>query len=136
MVAALTYVGVSVAVLSLLTVVYVIEDVHGKRVFLTSAREALDRLFASVAKLLERVSRFFTHGFVRLLLHYGAHTLLKRILSTLRTWEHKVEELVRHNRKVAKDIRSQKVGGHLDAIAKHKEEVALSEEEKIERKAQ
>jgi len=136
MLAALTYVGISVAVVLVLTVVYVFEDLRGRRLFLTAAREALDRFIAAILQLLRRVTRFFTHGFVRLLLHYGAHTLLKRILNTLRNWEHKVEELVRHNRKVAKDIRAQKTDSHLHAIAKHKEEVALSEEEKIERKAQ
>lgn len=136
MVAALTYVGVSSAVLAVLTVVYIIEDIRGKRVVIPRTRAALDRGLQRFLAKFSEVSRFFTHGFVRLLLHYGAHTILKRVLTTLRNWEQKVEAMVRHNRKVAKDIREGRSANHLDAIAQHKQEVALSEEEKVERKAQ
>jgi hypothetical protein len=135
MVVALTYVGVSITVLTVLTVVYVVEDVHGKRVFIPRVRETLDQGLYIVALKLRDISRFFTHGFVRLLLHYGAHTILKRILNTLRGWEHRVEELVRHNRKIAKDIRAQKGDPHLNAIAQHKQDVALTEIQKEELKS-
>ena len=130
MVAALTYVAVSVVILVVLTSIYVIEDIKDRRIFFLRFRAALDRLFVLLlAKLSEFIS-FFTHGFMRVLLHYGAHTILKRVLATLRTLEKRVEDLVRHNRKVAKDIHTAKNKTHLDEIAEHKEEVALSDSEK------
>jgi membrane protein implicated in regulation of membrane protease activity len=130
MVAALTYVGVSVAVLLLLTFVYVVEDMKGKRIFLARARSWFDILLLGFIAKLSVVISFFTHGFMRILLHYGAHTVLKRVLNTLRNLEKRVEDLVRHNRKVVKDISAAKTRTHLDAIAEHKEEVALSEKQK------
>lgn len=132
MVAALTYVGVSVAVLLLLTLVYVVEDIKGRRVFLVRARTLFDSFLLVLRSKLASIIAFFTHGFMRVLLHYGAHTILKRILSTLRNLEKKVEDLVRQNKKVVKNISSTKTRTHLDAIAEHKEESALSDKEKEE----
>jgi hypothetical protein len=136
MIVALTYVGVSTIVLILLTIVYVIEDSKGHRVFLLSLRAKLDALFLFILRKLVAVRTFFTHGFMRILLHYGAHTILKRVLAALRRLEKRVEDLVRHNRKVAKDISAAKSKNHLDAIAEHKEETALSESQKEERLSQ
>lgn len=130
MIAVLTYVGVSVAVLLLLTFVYVVEDIKGKRIFFTRVRSWFDILLLGIIAKLSVVVSFFTHGFMRVLLHYGAHTILKRVLNTLRNLEKRVEDLVRHNRKVVKDISAAKTRTHLDAIAEHKEEVALSEKQK------
>lgn len=135
MLAALTYLGVSVGILSLLTFLYVIEDAKGKRLFFPGVRASLDSLFLFVLGLLGRFTSFFTHGFMRLLLHYSAHKILKRILSTLQKLEAKVENMVRHNRNVAKTIKEAKEKSHLETIAEHKEEVALSEEEKRERRS-
>lgn len=133
MVIALTYVVGSVAILTLLTFVYVIEDIQGKRVFLTSLRLKLDGVAVFILTKLSAVISFFTNGFVRLLLHYGAHSVLKRILNFIRKLEKKVEDLVRQNKMVAKRIGSNKKRNHLDEIAEHKEETALSEKEKEER---
>ena len=136
MIVALAYVGVSLAVLLLLTLLYVMEDIKGTRIVLPRLREAFDRALIFVQQKLRALLSFFTHGFMRLLLHYGAHTVLNRLLSALRTLEGRVEELVRKNRKLAKDIRTPKERNHLDAIAAHKEEVALSDEEREERLSQ
>jgi hypothetical protein len=131
MTAALTYVGVCLGVLIILTFVYVVEDIKGERVFLKGSRAWLDQIFEWILKRLAGVRTFFTHGFMRLLLHYSAHKVLKRLLTTLQRLEKKVEELVRRNRKVAKTIKDAKEN-HLHAIAAHKEEVSLSEEQKEE----
>ena len=135
MAVALTYVGFSLVALALLTFVYVVEDIKGKRVFLLSLRAKLDTLLSVLVTKFEQVAFSFTNGFMRLLLHYGAHSVLKRVLAVIRKLEMKVEELVRHNRKVAKDISAVKVRNHLDAIAEHKQEVALSETKKDEMRA-
>lgn len=130
MIVALTYVGVSVAVLAVLTFIYVVEDIKDRRIFFIGLRTRLDAFFSFVLLKLSRFISFFTHGFMRILLHYGAHTVLKRVLAGLRKLEKRVEDLVRHNRKVAKDIHAAKARTHLDAIAEHKEDVALTDTEK------
>jgi hypothetical protein len=131
MVLALTYVAGSFITLLVLTCIYVIEDIKGKRVFLLSFRTKLDAFLALLLVKIEKFMYSFTNGFMRLMLHYGAHSILKRVLAVIRKLEVKVEDLVRRNRSIAKDIRSSlRPKNHLDAIAEHKEEVALTEKEK------
>jgi hypothetical protein len=129
MIIAFVYVGCSVVILLLLTVLYTIEDVKGKRIFMVSGRESLDRFLNAFSLEISRISYGFAHGFMRLLFHYGAHSILKRVLSGIRNLEVRVENLVRANRKIAKDIRN-KTRTHLSDIADHKEEVALTDKEK------
>lgn len=129
MIVALTYVGISVLVLLLLTVLYVVEDIQGKQVFMVQLRSRFDALlYVALSKLQQWIS-VFTTGFMRILFHYGAHSILKRLLATLRTLEGRVEHLVRQNRKVARDLRN-RTRTHLDDIADHKAEVALTDTEK------
>jgi len=136
MVIALTYVAVSIGMLGLLTFVYVVEDNKGKRIFLLGLRTKLDRFLTLILQKIERIMFSFTNGFMRLLLHYGAHSVLKRVLALIRRLETKVEELVRQNRKVAKDIGgSIKPKTHLGAIAEHKEEMALTSQQKEDMRA-
>jgi hypothetical protein len=133
--AALVYLGVSFGILLLLTVLYTVEDKKGGRVLLGGARASLDAFFLTILLGLTRLTKVFTHGFMRILLHYSLHRLLSRILDTLQLLEKKVENLVRHNRRVAKTIKQgSKEKTHLQAIAEHKEEVSLSEAEKKEMK--
>ncbi len=127
---ALIYVAGSLVFLTLLTVVYVIEDKKGERVFLVGARSAFDRSLTWILSKIFAVGSYFGNSVVRLLLHYGAHSILKRILSGLRSLEKRVEDLVRQNRQVAKSITNAKTRNHLDEIAEHKEEVSLSPKEK------
>lgn len=133
MVTALVYVGCSLVALILLTFIYVVEDIQGKRIFLLKTRDKLDTFFRWMLSKIDSALFFFSNNFMRLLLHYGAHTILKRILFWLRTLEKRVEDLVRQNRKVAKDIRTATSKNHLDEIAQHKEETALSVEQREER---
>jgi len=130
MIAALIYVGCSVLFLTLLTLVYAIEDKKGQRIFLVGFRATLDKVFLFIKRKFSAVGTYFSNSLMRLLLHYGAHSILKRILNALRRLEARVEDLVRHNRKVARDIHAAKTRNHLDEIADHKEDVALSEKEK------
>jgi hypothetical protein len=132
MIVALIYVGVSIGVLLLLTFVYVVEDIKGERVFLLSLRAKLDAFFVYVLRRIELMMFSFSNGVVRLLLHYGAHTILKRVLAFIRGLEVRVEELVRKNRRIAKSIGALRSGGHLSALAEHKEEVALTDKEKAD----
>ncbi len=130
MTAALTYVGCSVTILVLLTFIYAVEDKKGHRVFLVRFRELLDKFLFAVKQKFSATGSYFNNSLMRLLLHYGAHSILKRVLNALRRLEERVENLVRHNRRVARDIHIAKTRNHLDEIADHKEEVALSEKQK------
>lgn len=126
---ALTYVGISFVALLLLTVLFVIEDAKGERVFLVRFREFLDFIILQIVLKIQKWFSIFTTGFMRVLFHYGAHTVLNRILAGLKKMELRVEELVRKNRKIARDLRNRK-RNHLDDIADHKAEVALTNIEK------
>jgi hypothetical protein len=130
MIVALTYVAISFGVLLLLTFVYVVEDIKGERVFLVGVRDKLDILFVRILRKIELFMFSLSNGFVRLLLHYGAHSILKRILAFVRKLEMRIEELVRKNRRVAKSIGALRTSGHLGTLAEHKEEVSLTEKEK------
>ena len=131
MVLALTYVACSFLTLMVLTFVYVVEDIKGKRIFLLATRTKFDVLLARGLVKIEQFMYSLTNGFMRLMLHYGAHSILKRVLAGIRKLEAKVEDLARRNRNIAKDIhKSLRPKNHLDAIAEYKEEVALSEKEK------
>jgi hypothetical protein len=104
MIVALTYVGISLAVLAMLTFVYVIEDHKGERIFLLNHRDKLDGLLRKGIGKIESLMFSLTNNVVRLLLHYGAHSVLKRALAFIKSAEEKVEALVRKNRRIAKSI--------------------------------
>jgi hypothetical protein len=129
---ALTYVAVSIGALLFLTFVYVVEDVKGDRVFFLGLRDKLDVLLTRVLKRIELFMLSLSTGFVRILLHYGAHSVLKRILAFIRSLEQRLEELVRKNRRIAKSLGAIRAKGHFGALADHKEEVALTEKEKTD----
>ena len=129
MIIALTYVGISFTLLLFLTVLYVVEDIRDKRIFLVSARASLDVLLTAIAHKLRAWRYVCTTGFMRILFHYGAHSILKRVLLLLHRLEQNVETLVRKNRTVVRNLRT-KSRNHLDEIADHKEETALTSKEK------
>lgn len=129
MIIALTYVGISLGTLLVLTVFYILEDRKGNRIFLTYFRNKLDAFLFLFVQKIKQWAAIFTTGFMRILFHYGAHSILKRLLATIRGLEARLEELVRKNRKVARGL-GEKTRNHLDEIAEHKEEVALSDKEK------
>lgn len=132
MLLALSYVAGSIVFLLLLTFLYVAEDIKGERVFLGSIRVLLDSFLLFLKTLFLKGIHFFTNGFVRVLLHYGFHNILNRLLALLRSLEKRVEDLVRKNRKVVKDIHAVKTRNHLDEIAEHQEETALTDTQKEE----
>ena len=91
---ALTYVAVSIGALLFLTFIYVIEDVKGDRVFFLGLRNKLDRLLTSILNRIELFMLSLSTGIVRILLHYGAHSVLKQILAFIRSFEQRLEALV------------------------------------------
>jgi hypothetical protein len=131
MIAALIAFACSCGLLLLLILLYTAEDIRGRRIFLSGARSLFDRILLSSLAALRHLRDAFNNSFMRLLLHYGMHSILKRILAALRHFEKRVEDLVRRNRTIARRIRARKEQRtHLDEIASHKEEVALTKEER------
>jgi len=122
----------STLTLGIIAGVFRVEDARdGNRVVMVRARKFFDRMVAVVTERLSKADTYLGRGFARLMLHYAAHGVLHRLLTFLGRIEKKVEHLLRSNKRVAKDIRTKKEKTHLDKIADHREEVKLTEEQKI-----
>jgi hypothetical protein len=130
MTTALVYLGGSAFVLLLLSFFFGLEDRRGDRVFLKGLRGWIDTLFVSLGNTTAFFLKQFWTGFVRLLFHYGAHQLLKRVLRSLQGLEHRLEKLVRQNKAVARELGVERQRTHLDEIADYKQESALTTRER------
>lgn len=131
MTTAILYLAGSTLTLGIIAGVFRVEDARaGNRVVLVRARGLLDRVVTEAVSRLSTVDTYLGRGFARLMLHYAAHGLLQHVLLLLSRVEKKVQYLLHSNKKVAKEIRKKKEKTHLDKIADHREEVALSEEQK------
>lgn len=127
---ALTYVGYSVGILLILTVLFIVEDRKGTKVVAVRVRNVLDAVLGKLAIKGSTHGYFFGKGFARLVFHYSMHGVLKRFLQFLKKWEQRVETMLHRNRTVAKQIQGEKQRTHLDEIADHKSETALTDSEK------
>lgn len=105
------------------------ESARGKRFILGSARGALDMRLSLYFKDKHHWRRHIGASSLRLFLHFVLHHMISGILFAIKSVEGRLSKLKRHNRLIAKKITS---GGnsHLRSIAKHKEENALSPEER------
>jgi hypothetical protein len=131
MTTAILYLAGSTLALGIIAGVFRVEDARaGNRVILVRARGLLDRAVVGATDRLSTADTYLGRGFARLMLHYAAHGLLQRLLMLLGRVEKKVEYLLHSNKKVAKEIRKKKGKTHLDKIADHRAEVALSKEQK------
>lgn len=108
------------------------EAAKGQRIFLPSLRSKLDEAVLARTDSWNRWKRYFGASSFRLFLHYLLHQGLGLALFVIRWIEGKLHGLRRRNKMVARV--SSDSDNHLSHIAKHKEEVALSEEERQERK--
>lgn len=130
MTTALMYLGGSTLLLIILGLFYSFEDRRGSRVLLVGLRGLVDSFLLSIQGFLSHTWDKFVTRFVKLLFHYGAHQLLKQVLQSVRRFESKIEEMLKRNKAVAREINGKKTHTHLDDIAAHKEESALTEEQK------
>ncbi len=135
MASALIYFGGSVFLLTTLTVLFKVEDSYGDRLLLSGLRTWLDRKVIRFKASLATRKKQGTFNYIRLSWHYLIHTLLKRIklvLLRLETWS---DGALKRNKEVAKEIRKARTHSHFEEISAHKEKVALTEEERAERKS-
>lgn len=121
----------SALTLVILTGVFRVEDTSGKIIVLGALRRRFNAALTILIAQVKSWHPYVGRGFVRLVLHYLAHGLLRRILAGIRRVERWIEQLMRQNRLIAKSIDAEKRhNSHLQAIADHKAETALSEREK------
>lgn len=126
----------SAATLFVLALLFSIEDRRSRRyLVLGGLRRALDHFLLVVAERLRGWHHYLGSGFLRLLMHYLVHNLLRNILRSLRWVESVVERTLRHNRRAARRIDTEKQRTHLDEIADHKTATALTERQKQKRLA-
>lgn len=131
MTGAFVYFACSALTLGIIAGVFRVEDAQqGRRIVLRRARAWFDGVVVSAGSKLTKFDTYLGRGITRLLLHYAAHSILHRLLALITRMEKRVEHLLRRNKQVAKDIQGTKSKTHLDEIAEHKEEVALTDAQK------
>ncbi len=124
--------SISTITLILCIGVFRVEDSRGgKRIFLGRIRSGFDTAVAVALQKLTQVDTYLGRGIARLTLHYAAHGILQRLLAWVTATQNKVEYLLKRNKQVVREIRTTDAKKtHLDALKEHKEETALSEQEK------
>jgi len=127
----LTALVCSTLALVIIAGVFRVEDAReGKLLMLSGFRVLFDRFVVYIAKKLSTFDTYIGRGFARIVLHYAAHGLLERLLLVLKKGEKRVEQLLRRNKQAVKGIKHNKKRNHLDEIADHKQEFALSDAQK------
>ncbi|MFT7507087.1 MAG: hypothetical protein ACI92I_000225 [Acidimicrobiales bacterium] len=121
----------SAMILVVISAIFRIEDARGSHLLvLAHTRSLFNKSIVKLSGALSKMDTYVGRGFLRLMLHYLAHSVLQKFLSLINRAEKWVENLLRRNKQVSKDIRSAKKRTHLDAMTEHKEEVALTDVQK------
>ncbi len=106
------------------------ENIQGRRLALAGVRHKLDNGLASVVGGLSKVSNYVSSRVIRLTIHFIVHQFLVIILSILKFLESHISRLQWRNRILARRVRLTETKNHLDLIAEHQEENALTDKEK------
>lgn len=106
------------------------ENIQGRRLFMSSFRSKLDNLLLSLYGAVNKFSRFISGKVIRLSIHFVVHQVLVVILSILKFLESHISRLQWRNRILARRVRLTETKNHLDLIAEHQEENALTDKEK------
>lgn len=122
--------GISLALWVLLLMV----EAHSGVRRLSRIREALDRLVQSGEARLAAHMPHFDRYYFKQTFHYVVHLLLSALLWSVGHVERGIKRIAHLNRSRARVIREPKSDSHLGKVLAHKEEIALSDEEKEVRK--
>ncbi len=107
-----------------------LEAKAGHRFLLVKARGFADRKLLTVqTKMSSKLGHVKSFN-LRTVMHYVLHQLLGAVLFINKLIERYINVLRHHNRQIARRAKSLSGDGHLAAIATHREDTALSEEEK------
>ena len=127
---ALSVLGSSTFVLFVLFVLFKKEAANGARIVLPGVREHLDNAVLKLGSVIVNTFEYIGAGTFRATIHYILHQVLGVVIGGLTRAQKKLYELYeRHTRIVRDKHRSENVT-HLNEIAAHKEETALSDGEK------
>ena len=116
-----------------MVVVLVRERGAGRTRYFSRARGYLDQALTNFFEKTYEQIPVVNKEFVRQFFHYSIHLILSGVLKITRYMERMLREIVRLNKKKA-TAGLEKKETHLDKIAAHKQESALSEPEKKKRK--
>jgi hypothetical protein len=113
------------------TLVVSVERKKGRRIFLSRFRGWLDHITQRAFVSMSRRWRHFARYIVQLNWYYSLHAMLQAFLKVIVGIYHYFERLFEQNRKKAKRLRAEKrklktTPSHLEEVATHKEETALS----------
>lgn len=114
-------------------IVFAVERAR-KRRFFPRLRGFADRSVTNSVRTFSERTPQVNRTFFRQFFHYLVHRFLSRIIKVLKGIEKGMTAVVRLNRKKATERVPHSTGTHLQKIAEHKEEVALTEKEKKTRK--
>ncbi len=121
------------SVLVVLLGVFMWEDKRGRR-FGEPVRRLLDRGVDGIVFLRRYVVRLFSHGRLRLLLHWFIHKTLQFAAWSAHTAEAVLLKLQRRNRRAVRSLTRANNNSHLAQMKAHKRATALSSSEKEELK--
>lgn len=103
---------------------------RGRRFFAVGVRAWLDGVVETLGERLAKGTDYFVRYFVQLNWYYSIHSVLRTLLRGLVTVYTYFENLFERNRKRTKKLRREKhelsEHNHLQQMAKHKEETALT----------
>ena len=119
----------SAVTLLLLIVLFKAEAARGERVVLGGARAGLDHLVIGIGNVFERIFGHFRAGVFRATFHYMLHQVLGIVITGLTKAQRKLFLLYERHTRISRQIQKEHET-HLDAIAAHKEETALTETQK------
>ncbi len=111
----------------------VVERVSGHR-YLVRIRAPLDSVFEKALSAIGAQVPTVNKSFFRQLFHYSVHRALSRLLRLIEWASEGIRSIVHFNRKKAKVVTAPNPDSHLQKIAVHKEENALTDKEKKARK--
>lgn len=111
-----------------------LEAKAGHRFLLVRARAFADRKLLAVQTRMSSKLGHVKSFNLRTVMHYVLHQVLGAVLFLNKLIEKYINFLRHHNRQIARRAKSLNGDGHLAAIATHKEDTALSDEEKSVRR--
>lgn len=130
MTTALVYVGGTTLALLLLSFFFVLEDKRGHRIVLRRARAGIDLALLAFIRMFRTYLRRCLSMVAHTVFTHGIQGVLQFLLRIVRRIELRIEQVLRQSRSTRRTVNGNRVRNHLDEIADHKEESALSTSER------
>lgn len=129
----------SLGLFSLYALFVTLEQRRGKRFLLGGVREKLDRVVVSIATFITRWLTYLGRYIIQLSWYYSIHRFLTMILTVLVKAYDRLELIFHNNKARARVLKTEKKNlkssEHLQSMADHKVQTALSPSQKKKLKA-